>query len=143
MPALLHYYPSVNRSRILFAAATLLGGLLAAPGAQAQVVRKGLPGARQDTVRRPAPGLGTIDGFVGDSLLNPLQAAEVTQGLPHPVDEQPWRMLEVLALAAHEGLGGGVRESNAQALRTGRGRRLCVRWCREGQPHTQHHGNAE
>jgi hypothetical protein len=77
VPARVHYYPSVNRSRILFAAAVLIGGLLPAPEAKAQVVRKGLPGARQDTVRRPAPGLGTIDGFVGDSLLNPLQAAEV------------------------------------------------------------------
>jgi hypothetical protein len=55
----------------------LVAVLIVASPVGAQVVRRGLPGARQDSVRRPAPGVGTIDGFVGDSLLNPLQAAEV------------------------------------------------------------------
>lgn len=58
--------------------AALIGvALIATTPASAQVVRKGLPGARQDSTRRPAPATGTIDGFVGDSLLTPIQAAEV------------------------------------------------------------------
>ena len=55
--------------------AALLTCAASAP-VRAQVVRKGLPGSSKDSATRRIV-MGTIDGFVGDSALNPLQAAEV------------------------------------------------------------------
>jgi hypothetical protein len=49
----------------------------AASGAHAQVVRRGLPGQRPDSVTQPRVATGTIDGFVGDTALAPLLSAEV------------------------------------------------------------------
>jgi hypothetical protein len=49
-----------------------------ATAADAQVARKGLPGGRADTAAPPTRrATGTIDGFVGDTALNPLLSAEV------------------------------------------------------------------
>lgn len=74
----------MQTSRILrLVAFTAVSALAAAaPGSvSAQTVRKGLPGSPQrDTTpaRRPAQrGMGTIDGFIGDTTLTPIQAAEV------------------------------------------------------------------
>jgi hypothetical protein len=58
-------------SRFLLAAALFLAASL-----PAQTVRRGLPGASRDTTKKAAT-TGTIDGFVGDTTLAPLQAAEV------------------------------------------------------------------
>lgn len=77
VPALRFYNSLVTRLRLLSGAAAWL--ISAAGQADAQVVRRGLPGGRADSVgqppaRRPS---GTIDGFISDSALNPLQSAEV------------------------------------------------------------------
>ena len=79
------FITGVKTLRTLFPRPAIVGGALllvlaaALPGyAAAQAVRKGLPGAARDsTPTRRAPPAGTIDGFVGDSNLVALQAAEV------------------------------------------------------------------
>jgi hypothetical protein len=59
--------------RLLLSAAALL--VVAA--AEAQSVRRGLPGGQRDSAAARRPGSGTIDGFVGDTALAPLLSAEV------------------------------------------------------------------
>ncbi len=58
----------------------ILFGLLvvSAAAADAQVARRGLPGApARDSVQARRPGTGTIDGFIGDTALNPIFGAEI------------------------------------------------------------------
>lgn len=75
------FITGVQNSRFVVPAAALaLAAIVAIPPCVlgAQSVRRGLPGARGDSAapqRRVA--LGIIDGFVGDTSLAPLQAAEV------------------------------------------------------------------
>lgn len=66
------------RPTLLVGAIVALCNALGSP-AGAQAVRKGLPGApqRDTTPARRGPQFGTIDGFVGDTSLVALQAAEV------------------------------------------------------------------
>jgi hypothetical protein len=64
--------------RTAVAALAIALATTAATGAHAQVVRKGLPGGPpRDTAAARRARFGTIDGFVGDTSLAPLQAAEV------------------------------------------------------------------
>jgi hypothetical protein len=59
---------------------TLVAAILSSgwsmPTADAQVARRGLPGSQRDTAQAQR-ATGTIDGFVGDTTLNPLLSAEV------------------------------------------------------------------
>lgn len=76
---------SISRSRRRHAAlvaVAVLGALVAVPKAQAQVRSSTLDRARRDEERRAelnnAARVGVIDGFVTDTLLQPLNAADIT-----------------------------------------------------------------
>lgn len=64
------------RSLTAILVAALLTSAWNVPVAGAQVARRGLPGAQRDSTPTQR-ATGTIDGFVGDSALNPLLSAEV------------------------------------------------------------------